>query len=303
MCILASSTLQVMNGVACPPIGQSSLGVSGSQLDHPPCFRRFLFMYQTQATPQARSRGVTESMCSAGDWVSLQLRREAIERHVARGSRVLETNAGAGHFTEALHHLDCRVSVVDESSEELASTRASSMARGFGTSIDSWHHMGIVALEGIADGTFDAVVAYGGALSYALHRRDQALAEFRRVLRSSGVLAVDVLSLWGTLHRQLPLVVTRDLVHNRAVIRSGDVLGASRKCHLFRAAELRSFLCGGGFEVLSLSASSVLSTGMEIPVSSDASIWSALLEYERAACSEPGFLDGGSRLIAMARRR
>jgi hypothetical protein len=42
---------------------------------------------------------------------------------------------------------------------------------------------------------------------------------------------------------------------------------------------------------------------MAIPVSSDASIWSALLEYERAACVERGFLDGGSRLIAVARRR
>jgi SAM-dependent methyltransferase len=270
---------------------------------HIAALQKVSFMYQSQATLQGQSRGVAESMCSAGDWVSLQLRREALERHVARGSRVLEANAGAGHFTEVLHHLNCRISVVDESSEELASTRARATARGFWSSIESWHHKGIATLDGIADGAYDAVVAYGGALSYALHRRDQALAECRRVLRSSGVLALDVLSLWGTLHRQLPLVVERDLVHNRAVIRSGDVLGASRKCHLFRAAELESFLCGGGFELLSLSASSALSTGMDIPVSSAASIWSALLEYERAACVERGFLDGGSRLIAVARRR
>jgi SAM-dependent methyltransferase len=260
-------------------------------------------MYEAHAALQGHSPGVAESMCSAGDWVSLQLRREALERHVPRGSRVLAANAGAGYFTEVLHQLDCRISVFDESLEELAATRARASTRGFEASIDGWHNKGIVALDGIADGAYDAVVVYGGALSYALHRRDQALAECRRVLRSAGVLALDVLSLWGTLHRQLPLVVERDLVHNRAVIRSGDVLGASRKCHLFRAAELRSFLCGGGFELLSLSASSVLSTGMNIPVSSDASIWSALLEYERAACVERGFLDGGSRLIAIACRR
>src|SRR5687768_3189875 len=97
-------------------------------------------MYQTQTTLQVRSQCAAEIMCSAEDWVSLQLRREALERHVTRGSRVLEANAGVGHFTEVLHRLDCRISVVDESSEELAATRARSVVRGFGTSVDSWHN-------------------------------------------------------------------------------------------------------------------------------------------------------------------
>lgn len=240
---------------------------------------------------------------SAADWVSIQLRREALERYVPRGSRVLEANAGAGHFTEALAQLGCRISVVDESADELASNRANAGARGFSSSIEHWLQRDIGALDDVSDGTYDAVVAYGGALSYALERRDHALAEYRRVLSSGGVLVLDVLSLWGTLHRQLPLVVGHDLVHNRAVIRTGDVLGVRRECHLFRAAELRTFLCRGGFDLLSLSASSVLSSGMEMPRSSEASIWSTLLEFERAACVEPGCLDGGSRLIAVARRR
>lgn len=260
-------------------------------------------MYETEVAPHGQRPGVAEPMCSAEDWVSLQLRREALERYVPKGSRVLETNACAGHFTEVLHHLGCRISVVDESPEELASSRVNAGARGLSTSIDAWHHKGISALDGIPDGAYDAVVAYGAGLSYALQKRDKALAECRRVLRPAGVLALDVLSLWGTLHRHLPLVVGRDLVHNRAVIRSGDVLGSSPECHLFRAAELRSLLCRGGFEVLSLSASSALSTGMTMPMSTDDSIWSALLEYERAACFEDGCLEGGSRLIAVARRR
>ena len=37
---------------------------------------------------------------SAGDWVSFQLRREALERFVPRGARVLEVRAGVGAFTE-----------------------------------------------------------------------------------------------------------------------------------------------------------------------------------------------------------
>jgi len=232
----------------------------------------------------------------------LQLRCEALERYVPRGSRVLQVNAGTGRFTQVLHQLDCRISVVDESPVELESHRARAVAGGFSGSIESWSQQDIEELAGTADGAYDAVVAYNGALSFALKRRDRALAECGRVLRAGGVLALDVLSLWGTLQRRLPLLVRHDLVHNRAVIRSGDLLQANRKCHLFRAAELKTFLCRAGFEMLHLSASSFLSTGMAMPASSELDAWSTLLEYERAACVEQGCLDGGNRLIAVVRR-
>lgn len=231
-----------------------------------------------------------EATCSAGDWVSLQLRREALERHVARESSVLELNPGAGYFTEVLRRMGCRTRVAEVSREGIASTEVGS--------VDGWRSLGR-----ITDAAYDAVVAYNGTLSYAMHRRDRLLSDIQRALRPGGLLVLDVLSLWGTLHRQLPLVVQRDLVYTRSVIRTGDAPGASLECHLFRAAELRSFLCSGGFALVHLSASSVLSTGIELPVSSDASLWSALLEYERAASVERGYLDGGSRLIAVARRR
>jgi SAM-dependent methyltransferase len=259
-------------------------------------------MYQVETTVAGTTESPAESMCSAGDWVSLQLRREALERHVARDSHVLELDAGAGHFTLVLQRLGCRVSGLGAASVELASSHGHAAAHGESGPIAPGPERDIAALHGLADARYDAVVAYGGALSYALDRRDQVLAECRRVLRPGGVLVLDVLSLWGTLHRQLALVVGRDLVQNRAVIRSGNVRGANPECHLFRAAELESFLRRGGFTVLALSASSALSTGMPLPPASDPGTWSALLEYERAACTEPGYLDGGSRLIAVARR-
>ena len=161
-------------------------------------------------------------------------------------------------------------------------------------------------LAAIPDGSFDAVVAYEGALSYALERRDRALRELVRVLTPRGVLILSAFSLWGTLHRHLPHVVARDLVDNRAVVRSGNApassFGHGRPCHLFRAAELEAFLRRGGLEILSLSASSALSTGIPLPEATDPSAWSALLEYERAACAERGYLDSGSEIIAVARR-
>jgi SAM-dependent methyltransferase len=234
------------------------------------------------------------------------LHREALERFVARGSRVLESHAGAGQYTEILHQLGCKVSVFDESLEELASNQARARELGYDSSVDGWAQRDICSLGGVLDASFDAVVAYGAALSYALERRDRALSEWIRVLRPRGVLVLDVLSLWGTMHRCLPLILGQDLVQNRAVIRSGNaagvVLGGGRQCHLFRAAELEAFLRRGGLELLAISASSALSTGLELTVASDPSIGSALLEYERAACVERGYLDSGSQLIAVARR-
>jgi len=300
---------------------------------------------------------------SAGDWVSFQLHREALERFVPRGSRVLEISAGVGHYTEALHHLGCKVSVLDESLDELESNQARARARGFAASVEGWAQRDIFSLGVFPDASFDVVVAYGAALSHALDRRDRALGECMRVLRPRGILVLDVFSLWGSMRRNLPQLLARDLVLNRSIIRSGNapesVLGSERRapeptsppiapsseaasfaaavpeaaappaaepaaavpsepfvsqpltpeapprerhCHLFRAAELEAFLRRAGLEILSLSASSALSTGVEMPMAADPGTWSALLEYERAACIERGYLDSGQHLIAIARR-
>lgn len=264
-------------------------------------------MYQTEAAVQGEPSSATVPVRverSLSDWVSFQLHREALERFVPRGSRVLEANAGCGQYTEGLHQLGCRLTVFHESREELAAHQLRARELGYEGSVETWAHGELCALAGIPDAGFDAVVAYGAALSYSLARRDRALAECIRVLRPRGVLVVDVLSLWGTMHRHLPLILGQDLVQNRAVIRNGNAgatLVGGRQCHFFRAAELEGFLRRGGLELLSMSASSALSTGLDLPAN-DPSTCSALLEYERAACAERGYLDSGSQLIAVARR-
>jgi SAM-dependent methyltransferase len=258
-------------------------------------------------------------------WVSAQLHRDALERFVPRGSRVLELSTGAAQVTEVLHRLGCKVSVLASSAAELEAARARARERGFESSVELWAEGSIVNLSVFADTSFDAIVAYGGPLGHALERRDRALTECIRVLAPRGLLIVGVYSLWGSMHRHLPLILGRDLVDNRAVIRSGNVawnvggnllppgadgvhepassvFGGGRPCHLFRAAELEAFLRRGGLELLALSSSSALSTGLDRPIGGDPSAWSALLEYERAACVERGYLDSGTQLIAVARR-
>lgn len=241
-----------------------------------------------------------------GDRVSLALHTRVLERFVPRGSRVLDIGAGPGRFTEVLHRLGCRIVVADISGEQLALNRQGAASLGFAASVESWHQLDICDLAGLADDSFDAVVAFGGPLSYVFDERDRALNECRRVLRSGGILCLSVMSLWGSMHRYMQGVLGLPLASNRAIMATGNLTesddpASTHHCHMFRSAELRSFLDRPGLERLWMSAASALSTGHDSSLVVDAASWDALLEFEEAACSDDGFLDAGTHLIAVVR--
>ncbi len=52
--------------------------------------------------------------------------------------------------------------------EQLALNRQGAATRGFAASVESWHQLDICDLAPLADQSFDAVVAFGGPLSYVL---------------------------------------------------------------------------------------------------------------------------------------
>lgn len=73
-----------------------------------------------------------------------------------------------------------------------------------------------------------------------------------------------------------------------------------------RAAEFRECLQSAGFEVTAMSASNCLSAAWGEKLTetqADARKWSELLRMELEACREPGCLDMGTYLIAVARKR
>ena len=155
------------------------------------------------------------------------------------------------------------------------------------------------------------MVAYGGPFSYVLDRRDTALSECLRVLRPGGLLLLSVMSLWGTLHRFLPSVLNEiPEEENRKVIESGDLLPETHEnrghyLHMFRSEELRNWLAQSGAEVLAMSASNCLSLTWDEPlaeIQQDEARWAFLLEMEVEACAQPGFLDGGTHLLAVVKK-
>lgn len=240
--------------------------------------------------------------------ISLHLHEHYLRRHIAPGSRVLEIGAGPGRFTERLAKLDCRIVVVDISAVQIDLNQKLAEDRGFAGAVERWVLADICDLSMFGDGEFDAVVTYGGPLSYALDRREQALAECIRVARSGAPLLLSVMSLWGGIHADLRYVMEHPWELSKRIIATGELYRETQPlgthyCHLFRSHELRSMLERRSLDIEVMSASGVLAVvHPELDdVRASQERWSALLEMELEACVQPGCLDMGTHLIAVAR--
>jgi ubiquinone/menaquinone biosynthesis C-methylase UbiE len=190
-----------------------------------------------------------------------------LQEYIAPADRVLEIGAGCGRFTQVLAGIAPRITVADISPVQLMFNRQQAETLGFAPAVEGWVECDICDLRGhFADETFDTVVCYGGALSYVFDRAEQALQELQSVVKPGGVLFLEVMSLWGTIHHALTsvLAIPQELT-------AGAVLSENW------ADALR-----------------------EVP--EDSETWHYLLEMELEACREPGCLDLGTHLIAVCRR-
>ena len=98
--------------------------------------------------------------------VAFALHRRLLARYLTSGMRVLEVGAGPGRFTIALAQMGCRVVVSDVSSVQLALNEEHVNAADVADSIEDRVQLDVRDLSRFGDGSFDAVVAYGGPLSY-----------------------------------------------------------------------------------------------------------------------------------------
>lgn len=241
--------------------------------------------------------------------VNFHIHRHFLDRFVAAGDRVLEAGAGPGRFTIELARLGAQVTIGDISPVQLDLNRQKVAEAGCEQNVVSRELIDIADLSAFADAAFDAVVCYGGPLSYMLDRTDQALGEMLRVIRPGGHLLVGVMSLLGTTRAALPAVLGLIPAHGLEAIDrvmwTGDLTGElsdGHRCHMFRWQELKELLERHNTTVVGAAASGYMAPGQTLPEMAPEQ-WERFLEWELAYCQEPGAIDGGTHMVAVARKQ
>lgn len=239
-----------------------------------------------------------------------------IGRYVASGDRVLDAGSGPGRFSIVAAERGARVTVLDLSEAQLRIAREKIGQAGQTENVEDFVHGDITDLSVFPDGRFDAVICYGGALSYVCERRHEAAAELVRVVRPGGMILISVMSRYGAslnLVRRpsIPILKDPEGWDVWSVVEDGDLPGFPSAqvgmqhppMHLFTSEELRRLL--PGCDVLELAGSNVTvfegSTAIE-EVFDDSQAWETAVRLERELSSRPGLVDTGSHIIMAARR-
>lgn len=242
--------------------------------------------------------------------VAFEVHRRFLARYIEPGMRVLEVGAGPGRFTIELAGLGATIDVTDYSPVQLDLNRRMVSGTAAESAVASRALLDVCDTSSYADGQFDAVVAYGGPLSYAFEDAESALAGLVRVVRPGGVVVASVMSLLGSWRHFLRGVIEDiDRAGDDAyeeLMRTGDLraLGTPHVCRLFRSREVAAVVADSGGDLLAMSASNWASLADPEAVQAfeaDPARWARFLEHEVAACAEPGALDGGTHLLVAVR--
>jgi SAM-dependent methyltransferase len=235
------------------------------------------------------------------DRVNLEIHLRFLREHIRPGDRVLDAGAGPGRFTLELARLGASVVAGDISPGQLVLHAEKTAA--VEDVVEARELLDIRDLGRFDDESFDAVVCYGGPLSYVLDEAETALSELIRVTKPRGHVLLSVMSLLGTARaffEYFPGLVD-EFGWQRAVtdvFETHDLTADVNRGHvlrMYRWSDLERLVPPGRCRIVGASASNFLSVGRES--------WDErFLEHEMAACRERGALDGGTHLIAALER-
>lgn len=251
-----------------------------------------------------------DASAPAMDRVNFETHLALLKEFVREGDRVLEVGAGPGRFTLELARLGARVVVADISPRQLELNREKVGAAGLEAQVEARHIVDVVDLAKFEDASFDATVCYGGPISYVFERAADAIGELVRTTRPGGHALLSVMSRIGSTQRYLPavfeLVEEFGLEPVRHVFATGDLsseINDGHRLHMFTWSELEGLLAAQPCTLVAASAANCLSLrDDDLLEGLDERLWGAFLEWELEACRQPGALDGGTHMIAVARR-
>ncbi len=249
---------------------------------------------------------------------SYAIHLKLLESERLAGLRVADLGCGPGRFAVELLRAGAEVTLGDISGVQLEAASARIREAGLAAGISASHVLDVCDLSRFEDAAFDAVVCYGGAVSYTREHHMEALAELVRVLRPGGQLFLSVMSLLGT----LSLIGTLDaggfLERMGAHVKPGAIsegsgvvltVPGSDEFHqpmaLFTASYMRGALERVGLLIERLAAANPITrAGQALSrVTASAEATERLLELELAVCEAPGVADMGEHIVIVARKR
>ncbi|HEV3363777.1 MAG TPA: class I SAM-dependent methyltransferase [Acidimicrobiia bacterium] len=229
--------------------------------------------------------------------------------HVRSGDLVLEAGAGAGRFTVELARLGARVHVGDLSPVQLELNAQHVAEADVTSSVVGRDLLNVCDLSRFDDATFDAVVCYGGPLSYVRGSADRALGELVRVTRTGGTVLMSVMSTLGSLRAFLPCFLEEGRRfgsgHCERMFSTGELKRETNNGHemkMYRWSEFAE-LCQRYGDLVDHATANFLSVTSD-PASFEAMSdeeWAQLVSFELRLCREPGVLDGGTHMLAALR--
>jgi SAM-dependent methyltransferase len=242
-----------------------------------------------------------------------------VSPEIVPGMRVLDVGCGPGRYAIEIIRAGASVTLVDISPVQLGLAEANVRAAGLGSGLEGIHQVDICDLGVFPSASFDAVVCYGGGLSYTCERHREALRQLVRVARPGGVVAVSTMTLYGVLQ----LLGVLDIPEFLETIQDHLVLGpdpshlpdfivtqpGSREFHqpmaLFSAGYLQECFAEAGCEPIRAGTANPLSWHL-VPLEKTAQSPEAVFrfrELELALCEDPHLRDRGDQIIVVGRKR
>jgi SAM-dependent methyltransferase len=235
---------------------------------------------------------------------SLAVHVEYLRRFVHPGDRALDIGAGPGRFTLELARLGANIVVADLSPGQLELNRRRLVEAGLEDRVVDRVVADVTELTSFDDDEFDAVVCFGGPVSYAHERSEDAVSELVRVTRRGGHVLVSVMSLVGALIAYTAMAL--DLVRRdgpapfEQTLRDGILPERDGYGHLtmrlFRWSELEALLSRHGTVVAATAA------GLFAAEPAEPELRELLARVELELGVEPGAISCGQHILAVLQK-